>query len=62
MVVERFGEWPRQLRAILAALIPKGTKGYRTIGVMVSLYRVWAKMKREQTRGWERQFRAPPSR
>eukprot|EP00969_Alexandrium_andersonii_P285702 12631068-Alexandrium_andersonii.AAC.1 len=40
MVVERFGERPRQLRAILAAPIPKATKGYRAVGVMVSLYRV----------------------
>ena len=59
MLIEIFGDWPQQVTFALAALIPKATQGYRSIGVMPAIYRMWATTKRASTRSWGRQHAAP---
>ena len=45
MLIERYWDWPQQVKFALAALIPKATQGYRSIGVMPAIYIVWAKQR-----------------
>ena len=56
---ERHGSLPSNLLSCLAALIPKhksdgtGKTAMRSIGLLPSLYRVWAKCRQDQARSWE---------
>ena len=59
VLVERIGIMPTTLQAIFAKLIPKH-KGvpmkvsYRAIGLLPSLYRQWARLRKEEARRWEK--------
>ncbi len=52
--VEVLGAWPRQVALITMPLLPKASGGYRAIGVLTALYRVWAKCRRPHADEWER--------
>ncbi len=51
--VEITGRWPRQLRLVMTALLPKPKGGYRPIGILPAPYRLWAKIRRRWTDQWE---------
>jgi hypothetical protein len=63
-LIERIGIVPTVLQAIYAKLIPKH-KGesteinYRAIGLLHSLYRQWARVRREEARRWESLNKSP---
>ncbi len=52
--VEAGGIWPTQVALVITPMIPKAKGGFRVIGAMPSLYRVWAKARREVAVDWER--------
>ncbi len=51
---ELLGTVPGQLRLANMPLIAKPKGGYRGIGVLPSLYRVWARARRSEADAWER--------
>ncbi len=40
--------------AVVTALVPKAKGGFRPIGLLLAIYRVWAKARRRWTDAWER--------
>ena len=57
VLVERVGAMPRAIAAILTKLIPKvrATEHvFRGIGLQPSLYRLWARCRQVEARGWEK--------
>ncbi len=52
--VEAGGIWPTQVALVITPMIPKPKGGFRVIGAMPALYRVWAKSRREAAVDWER--------
>ena len=63
-LVERVGVFPTVLQAILARMIPKHkaeehTITYRAIGLLPSLHRLWARLRKEESRRWEERNRSP---
>ncbi len=40
--VEVSGRWPRQVRMVMTPLLPKPKGGFRPIGLMAGVYRLWA--------------------
>ncbi len=54
--VEACGLWPTQIALAITPMIPKPKGGFRVIGSMPALYRVWAKTRREAAVEWERKF------
>ena len=62
-LVERVGVLPTVLQAIFAELIPKHKAdatelSHRSIGLLPSLYRQWARVRREEARRWESRNRS----
>eukprot|EP00959_Pyramimonas_sp_CCMP1952_P373568 7823655-Pyramimonas_sp.AAC.1 len=53
--MESVGQLPRQISAVLIALLSKPSGGYRPIGVFCSWYRVWGRLRRPQALYWEQQ-------
>ncbi len=51
--VEVGGAWPRQVSLVMTPLLPKAKGGFRPIGLMPAIYRVWAKSRRRWTDEWE---------
>ena len=41
--IMHLGEWPRVMRFVSLAMIPKPAGGWRLIGLLPALYRVWVK-------------------
>ncbi len=57
--VEFAGSWPRQVALVVAALLPKVAGGFRSIGLMPAVYRVWAKARRKLSDAWELRHTRP---
>ncbi len=57
--VEVCGRWPRQLRLVATALLPKPKGGFRPIGIMPAPYRLWAKSRRAWADKWEAEHARP---
>eukprot|EP00959_Pyramimonas_sp_CCMP1952_P426493 8932865-Pyramimonas_sp.AAC.1 len=53
--MESVGQLPDQISAVLLALPPKATGGYRPIGVFCSWHRVWGRCRRPRALHWEQQ-------
>ncbi len=53
LVVEYLGHLPGQLRFTAMPLIAKARGGHRAIASLVSLYRLWSRLRREEARKWE---------
>ncbi len=51
--VEVSGRWPRQIGLVVSALLPKAKGGFRPIGILPGVYRLWAKARRDVTDRWE---------
>ncbi len=54
LAVEMTGRWPSQIGLVPMPLIPKPKGGYRGIGILPGLYRLWAKARRPMAEAWER--------
>ena len=54
-MIEHHGLWPAQLRYLISYLQPKvgGNKGFRAINLFVSLYRLYARIRRAHFYQWE---------
>ncbi len=57
--VEVSGRWPRQLRLVVTALLPKPKGGFRPIGILPAAYRLWAKARRGLADQWEAEHARP---
>eukprot|EP00959_Pyramimonas_sp_CCMP1952_P113632 2375389-Pyramimonas_sp.AAC.1 len=53
--MESVGVLPRQISAVLLALLSKATGGFRPIGVFCPWCRVWGRLRRPHAQDWERQ-------
>ncbi len=56
MTCEAIGYVPKVIALVLVKMIPKKDGGRRPIGLLPSLYRVWAKVRRGEVRDWERKW------
>ncbi len=56
MACEAIGYIPRLLALVIVKLIPQKDGGRRPIGLMPSLYRIWAKIRAGDVRDWERRW------
>ncbi len=43
--IEKAGRWPGILREVLAVALPKKGGGARLIGLLISIYRIWARLR-----------------
>ena len=50
---ERFGIWPRQVGIVVVVLLPKTDGGFRPIGLLPFLPRVWMRARRDDAKLWE---------
>ncbi len=50
---ERLGNFPKQARLVVTPLLEKPKGGFRPVAVYVSLYRLWAKARRNVAADWE---------
>jgi hypothetical protein len=50
---ELLGALPRQARMVVTPLLDKPKGGYRPIAIYVSVYRIWAKARRNVAAAWE---------
>ncbi len=57
--IELLGALPSQLRLVTMPLLEKPSGGFRAIGMMAMLYRVWAKARRPYADKWEDAHRRP---
>ncbi len=53
LIIEYLGRLPYQLGLTVMPLIGKARGGHRAIASLVSLYRLWVRMRREEVRRWE---------
>ncbi len=56
VIIELVGALPRQLRLLLMPLIPKPRSGHRAVASFVSLYRMWAKVRKPAVDAWEAEY------
>ena len=54
-IVEQQGTWLTQVRLIMMPLLPMAKGGFRTIGVIPVVQRLWARARRVEADEWERQ-------
>ncbi len=57
--MELLGALPSQLRLVTMPLIEKPSGGFRAIGLMTMVYRIWAKARRPYADRWEESHRRP---
>ena len=50
---ERFGRWPRQVGIVVVVLLPKADGGFRPIGLLPHLPRIWMRARRDEAKQWE---------
>jgi hypothetical protein len=53
MRCEEEGEWPEAVALVIIALLPKTDGGFRPIGLMPFMPRLWARVRRRCAREWE---------
>ncbi len=52
--IEASAIWPRQVSVVVAVMLPKPRGGYRSVGLAAAVYRLWAKVRREEADIWEK--------
>ncbi len=57
--VELLGAWPSQVDLVVMPLLPKPKGGYRPIGLLAGIYRLWSKARRAVADDWEAQHQRP---
>ena len=50
--IEAQGAWPRQVAMVMTVLLPKPNGGWRVIGLVNGLYRIWPKIWVGASRSW----------
>ena len=50
---EREGRWPQDVGVVVVVLLPKNDGGFRPIGLLPHLPRVWMRARREEAKEWE---------
>ena len=55
--IEATGHWPQNVQHVAIALLPKNSKAERPIGLLATVYRLWAKMRRFLVVRWARECR-----
>ena len=53
MKIEKTGVWPPSLNLVLIVLLAKGDGGFRPIGLLPSVIRIWMRARATQARAWE---------
>ena len=56
---ERLGRWPASVWMVIIVLLPKADGGFRPIGLMPLLPRVWMRARRQIAQQWERANERP---
>ena len=56
---ERTGEWPAAAALILIALVPKAEGGFRAIGLLPLLPRLWMRTRKNIVAEWEESLQKP---
>ena len=56
---EELGRWPSGVAVVIVALLPKPDGGHRPIGLFPTLVRIWARLRKELSRQWERDHERP---
>ena len=56
---EREGRWPRQVGIVVVVLLPKPDGGFRPIGLLPHLPRIWMRARRDEAKQWEVQCDRP---
>ncbi len=56
MACESVGYIPRAIALVIVRMIPKKDGGRRPIGLLPSMYRIWAKVRADLVRDWERYY------
>ena len=51
---EREGSWPLAVRLVVVVLLPKSDGGFRPIGLLPLLPRIWMRTRRDVAQAWER--------
>ena len=54
MRCEAEGQWPAAIEMVIICLLPKPDGGFRPIGLLPVLPRIWMRARRNATRRWER--------
>ncbi len=54
MRCEAAGEWPKAVALIVVVLLPKPDGGFRPIGLLPLLPRIWMRARRDVATAWER--------
>ena len=56
---EREGTWPVRVGVVVVVLLPKAEGGYRPIGLIPHMPRVWMRCRRDAAKKWEEQTDRP---
>jgi len=56
---ERTGNWPEAVELVIIVLLPKSDGGFRPIGLIPWLPRIWMRARRDVATSWERQHDRP---
>ena len=51
---EKEGRWPKTIELVIICLLPKTDGGFRPIGLLPVLPRIWMRTRRNVTSAWER--------
>ena len=57
---ERTGQWPDEAGLVVVVLLPKPDGGFRPIGLLPFLPRVWMRVRRDVAQEWERKVDRDP--
>ncbi len=52
-IAELTGSWPPQVSLVVTVMLPKPSGGFRPIGLLPAIYRVWARARRGEADAWE---------
>ena len=53
LLCEAEGDWPRAIALVIIALLPKTDGGFRPIGLIPCMPRVWSRVRRRYAKRWE---------
>lgn len=56
---ERCGRWPNMVGVVIIVLLPRDDGGFRPIGLLPFITKLWMKARREDGVEWERQQARP---
>ena len=56
---ERTGQWPEAVRLLVIVLFPKSDGGFRPIGLIPWMPRIWMRARRDVATHWERKHYRP---